>query len=70
MKKVVLSLAVIATVACLASCSKTCTCKSTLNGTVIETKTGVEKGDYKKCADMNKSETIMGQTAAFECEAE
>lgn len=70
MKKVVLSLAVIATVACLASCSKTCTCTTTANGKVVATETGIDKGENSKCSDMNKSVTYIGVSAAYECEAE
>lgn len=53
MKKVMLSLAVVALVAAMASCSKTCTCKSYMNGQLVETNPEVELGDYKNCSDMN-----------------
>ena len=53
MKKVILSLAVVAFVASLASCTKTCTCKSYMNGQLVETNPEVELGDYKNCSDMN-----------------
>ena len=53
MKKVILSLAVVAFVASLASCTKTCTCKSYMNGQLVETNPEVELGDYDKCSDMN-----------------
>ena len=48
-----LSLAVVALVAAMASCSKTCTCKSYMNGQLVETNPEVELGDYKNCSDMN-----------------
>ena len=53
MKKVMLSLAVVDLVAAMASCSKTCTCKSYMNGQLVETNPEVELGDYKNCSDMN-----------------
>ncbi|MBR3939285.1 MAG: hypothetical protein IKJ67_04860 [Bacteroidales bacterium] len=53
MKKAMLSLAVVALVAAMASCSKTCTCKSYMNGQLVETNPEVELGDYKNCSDMN-----------------
>ena len=53
MKKAMLSLAVVALVAAMASCSKTCTCKSYINGQLVETNPEVELGDYKNCSDMN-----------------
>ena len=68
MKKVVLALAVIATVACFSSCKKTCTCKTIANGTVVSTEEGVEKGDAKLCKDLNKSITVAGVTGSYECE--
>lgn len=54
MKKVMLTLAVVAFVASLASCSKTCTCKSYMNGQLVQTQPEVELEDgYSSCADMN-----------------
>lgn len=60
MKKVVLALAVIATVACFSSCSKTCSCT---NG-VTTTETTIKNG---KCSDLNTSTTMAGVTVKTEC---
>ncbi len=50
MKKIVLALAVIATVACFSSCNKKCECKTYLDGAVVTTnEMEVESG--KKCKD-------------------
>ena len=69
MKKVVLALAVIATVAMFGSCKKTCTCKTYLAGELQSTTEDVElSGDYKKCADMNTIITIDGNKTGMECE--
>lgn len=71
MKKVFLALAVIATVACMASCNKTCTCKTYAAGVVVTTTEDVEldKDTYKKCSDMNTIADINGQyKTGLECE--
>jgi len=60
MKKVVLALAVIATVACFSACSKTCTCS---NG-ITSTETTIKSG---KCSDLNTSTTMAGVTVKTEC---
>ena len=51
MKKVFLTLAVIATVACLSSCNKKCACKTYVAGVVINTTEDIEIDKGKKCAD-------------------
>lgn len=70
MKKVVLALAAIAMVACLASCNKHCTCKTYAAGVVVTTTEDVElDGDtYKKCSDLNTVATIAGSKNGIECE--
>lgn len=60
MKKVVLALAVIATVACFSSCTKTCVCT---NG-VTSTETTIKSG---KCSDLNTSTSVAGVTVKTEC---
>lgn len=52
MKKVVLALAAVAMVACLASCNKNCTCKTYVAGVVVSTQEDIEIESGKKCADM------------------
>lgn len=70
MKKVVLALAVIATVACFSSCNKTCTCKTYAAGVVMKTVEGdLDKDTYKKCSDMNTVADIAGVgKTGIECE--
>lgn len=51
MKKIVLALAVIATVACFSSCNKKCTCKTYVAGVVTLTEEDVEVDKDKKCKD-------------------
>ncbi len=69
MKKIVLTLAVIATVACFSSCNKHCTCKVYSAGVVVETKEDVEldKDTYKKCSDLNEI-IIADPKTGLECE--
>ena len=70
MKKVLLALAVVATVACFSSCNKKCTCKTYALGVVTSTTEDVEldKDSYKKCSDMNTIVTIEGTKNGMECE--
>ncbi len=70
MKKIVLALAVIATVACFSSCNKHCTCKTYVAGVVTTTTEDVEldKDTYKKCSDMNTIVTVAGTKNGLECE--
>ena len=51
MKKIVLALAVIATVACFSSCNKKCTCKTYVAGVVTATDEDIEIDKDKKCKD-------------------
>ena len=67
MKKLFLAMGVVAMVAMFSSCSKTCTCKQTLNGEVMNTTTMETKG---KCSDLNVTSTSMGMTQKTECENE
>ena len=69
MKKIILALAVIATVACFSSCNKHCTCKVYAAGVVVETREDVEldKDTYKKCSDKNQIDMTLGKTRV-ECE--
>ncbi|MCQ2260487.1 MAG: hypothetical protein MJZ77_03725 [Bacteroidales bacterium] len=55
MKKIVLALAVIATVACFSSCNKVCTCKTYVAGVVTLTnEVELDRDTYSKCSDLNK----------------
>lgn len=69
MKKVLLTLAVIATVACFSSCNKHCTCKTYAAGVVVSTEEDVEldKDTYKKCSEMNKI-VVADPKTGVECE--
>ena len=71
MKKVFLALAVIATVACMTSCNKKCTCRTYVAGVVATTTEDVEldKDTYSKCSDMNTVVTVAGTKNGIECEA-
>lgn len=60
MKKVVLALAVVATVACFSSCTKTCVCTTGMTSTETTIKSG-------KCSDLNTSTTVLGVTTKTEC---
>ncbi|MBQ9588241.1 MAG: hypothetical protein IJR26_10360 [Bacteroidales bacterium] len=61
MKKVILALAVVATVACFSSCNKKCNCKASVAGVSVSTEKEIEldeindtyNTDYKKCSDVN-----------------
>ncbi|MBQ0159490.1 MAG: hypothetical protein MJZ99_03050 [Bacteroidales bacterium] len=69
MKKIVLALAVIATVACFSSCNKKCTCKTYAAGVVVTTTEDVELDGktYKKCSDLNQI-IIETPKTGMECE--
>lgn len=69
MKKIVLAIAAVAMVACLASCNKKCTCKTYIGGVVMSTAEDVEldKDSYKKCSDMNTVAMINGTKNGLEC---
>lgn len=73
MKKVLLSLAVVATVACFASCSKTCSCKAYVNGNVSEEwevdLDDVNDDNVKKCSDLNTVIELGGLKAGTECKS-
>ncbi|MBP5536200.1 MAG: hypothetical protein J6X62_05340 [Bacteroidales bacterium] len=73
MKKVILTLAVIAAVACMSSCNKKCTCTTKVNGEVQSTIEDIDitKNDnISKCKDMNSSVTILGQTTETKCKSQ
>lgn len=69
MKKIVLALAAVAMVACMASCNKHCTCKTYAAGVVVNTQEDVEldKDTYKKCSDMTVL-AIENPKTGVECE--
>lgn len=70
MKKLVLAVAAIAMVACMASCNKTCTCKTYVAGVVVTTTEDVEldKDTYKHCSDLNTVIEVAGTKNGMECE--
>lgn len=69
MKKVLIALAAVATVACMVSCNKTCTCKTYAAGVVVSTQEDVEldKDTFKKCSDMNTI-IVSDPKTGMECE--
>ena len=69
MKKVVLTLAVMATVACFASCKKTCNCKTyDATGKVVNEQE-VDLADGKdKCADMTTAVSVGEVKVGLVCE--
>lgn len=70
MKKVVLALAVIATVACFSSCKKTCTCKTYADGQVVQTASEIElEKSFKNCSEMSTVVNFPGVgKTGMECE--
>ena len=73
MKKVILSLAVIATMGCLASCKKDCSC--TTYAAVANTVTTISLeelqntyADITKCSDVNNVVEVAGVKIGMECE--
>ena len=69
MKKVVLSIAIVAFVGLFASCSKNCTCTNYLNGEKKGT-TEISKdklSDGQKCSDLSTIVTIDGKKNGTEC---
>ena len=66
MKKVILAIAVIATVACFSSCNKKCNCKVYVNGISSEQELSIDELnekynlDLKKCSDMNNVIEVAG----------
>lgn len=73
MKKILLSLAFVATVACFASCAKNCTCTVYVDGLSTEEEFSLDELnekynlDLKKCSDMNTVEEVMGVTMGTSC---
>ena len=68
MKKVMLTLAVVAFVAAMAFCSKTCSCKTYALG-VAGPVEEVELGDYDNCEAMNTIVDMPGVgKTGLECE--
>ena len=67
MKKAFLAIGVIALLATFSSCNKTCTCKQSVDGVVVNTVTMETKG---KCSDLNVTQSTMGMTQKTECESE
>ena len=69
MKKVVLTLAVMATVACFASCKKTCNCKTYDPTGKVTSEEEVELADGKdNCADMTTGLTMGEVKTGLFCE--
>ena len=67
MKKVLLSVAAVALLVSLGSCSMTCKCVSKVDGQVVQTTTTETKG---KCSDLNVKQSTMGMTQETNCENE
>jgi len=64
MKKVLTVVAIVAAVACFASCKKTCTCVTTSNGVTLMT---VEQ-EATNCSDLNITQTVAGITQETKCD--
>ena len=67
MKKLFLVMGVIALMASLNSCTKTCTCKSYVNGELVGTTTAEAKGN---CSKLDVKQEVMGMTNETKCENE
>ena len=73
MKKVLLALAVVATVACFSSCNKKCNCKVYVNGISSEQELSIDELnekynlDIKKCSDMNNVVEVGGVKMGTDC---
>ena len=67
MKKLFLALGVIAMLASLSSCNKTCTCKQYMDGVLVQTTSVEGKG---KCSDLNVRQETMGIVQETKCENE
>ena len=67
MKKLFLVMGVIAMLASLNSCTKTCTCKSYINGELISTTTAETKGN---CSKLDVKQEAYGMTNETKCENE
>ncbi len=75
MKKVLIAMAVVAMAASFASCNKTCTCSTYVNGEIVENLTvndiDISDNDQiKKCSDMNTSVTLLGNTTEVKCKTQ
>ncbi len=70
MKKVLLALAVIATVACFSSCKKTCTCTTYAAGSVVSTnEVSLENYDnVKKCSELPLNNYSEALQTGIKCE--
>ncbi len=67
MKKLFLALGVVAMLASLSSCSKTCTCKTYMNGELMGTTTAEAKGN---CSKLDVKQEVMGVVNETKCENE
>ena len=67
MKKILLSVAAVALLVSLGSCSKTCKCVQKVDGQVTQTTSVETKG---KCSELNVKQTTMGMTQETTCENE
>lgn len=74
MKKIFLALAAIVTVACFASCDKTCSCTTYAGGSSTESEFDLQELqdkypdlNIKKCSDLNTKVEVAGIAAGMEC---
>jgi len=68
MKKVMLTLAVVAFVAAMTSCNKTCTCTTYVGGLSSTSEVELETLNADKCSDVNTVMTVEGIKSGMECE--
>ena len=64
MKKVLTVVAIVAMVACMASCKKKCNCVTTMNGEVVQTATM----EATNCAKLNVSQNVGGMVQEMKCD--
>lgn len=71
MKKVLITLAIIAVAGAFASCSKTCQCTTFVAGNVTSEYEvdldDIDNEDVKKCKDLNTVVEVAGLKAGNEC---
>ena len=73
MKKILLTLAVLATVVCFSSCNKKCNCLVYVAGISTEEEFTLDElnekfnTNYKKCSDLNTVVEVLGAKAGTDC---
>ena len=68
MKKLMLTLSVVAFVASLASCTKTCNCATYVGGLATEAEEVELAEGAKNCSEMNTGASVGGVKVGYFCE--